>query len=241
MKRMTLALILAALNLPVMPADATEPEFHATYRAYYGSMRGAEAVFSLEQEDDGEWLWQSRSEPAGMVAMFRDDVITERSRFRVEDDRLHAISYRYRHEEDGETRRFRRLAFDWNGNRVHYRDDGNEGEMDVPTGSFDRFLAQYALIRALNQDRRPEQFHIVDGDEQFAQRLEYHGTETIDVRAGDFEALRVDMKDADSERRLVIWFAPSLGHLPVKLEQREPGETTVTMELESTNRERAND
>lgn len=241
MKRTILVLILISLGLPAMPAEASETGFHATYRAYYGSMRGAETVFSLEREDDGDWLWQSRSEPAGMVAMFRDDVITQRSRFRVENDRIQSISYRYRHEEDGETRRFRRLAFDWNGNRVRYRDNGDEGEMDVPAGSLDRFLAQYALMRALNQDRRPEQFQIVDSDEQFAQRLEYHGTETVDVRAGDFEALRVDMKDADSERRLVIWFAPALGHLPVKLEQREPGETTVTMELESTNRERAND
>lgn len=231
-------LALPLFLLAATPTAAADTGFHATYRAYYGSMRGAETVFSLEQEEDGEWLWQSRSEPAGMVAMFRDDVITERSRFRIVDNRIEAISYRYRHEEDGETRRFRRLSFDWNGDRVRYRDNGDEGEMEVPSGSLDRFLAQYALMRALDADRRPEQFEIVDGDEQFGQRLEYHGNETVDVRAGDFEALRVDMKDADSDRRLVIWFAPELGHLPVKLEQREPGETTVTMELESTNRER---
>lgn len=239
MRTAMLLTTLLALSLPFTgSAMAQERGFDATYRAYYGSMRGAETVFSLAREDETEWLWSSRSEPAGMVAMFRDDVITERSRFRVEESDIRALEYRYRHVESDETRRYRELRFDRESEQVHYDDNGKEGELPLQAGSLDRFLAQYALMRALSNDQRPDRFRIVDGDEQFDQTMEYGEQQTIRVRAGRFETQRVTMDDADSDRSLVLWMAPRLGYLPVKLEQREPGETTVTMELESTNRAR---
>jgi len=236
--RGTTLLLALLLSLPVV-AGADEPSaFEAEYRAFYGSMRGASTLFRLEPRDDGQWLWHSSSEPAGMVAMFRDDVITERSRFSIGDDGLVLHRYHYRHLEDNRTRRERVLDFDWDAGIVRYDDDGEQGEMEAHPGSLDRFLAQYALMRDLNRGKRPERYLIVDRDDRFEQDLRYRGEERIRTRAGRFDTLRVDMEDADSDRVLRVWLAPALGYLPVQLEQREPGERTVRMELESTDRAR---
>ncbi|MEA5444787.1 DUF3108 domain-containing protein [Gammaproteobacteria bacterium AB-CW1] len=236
MKRIVGVILLAALVLAVPPLDGKERGFTAEYRAYYGSMRGASTVFTLERWNDDEWLWQSRSEPAGVVSMFRDDIITERSRFRVVENGIQALDYRYHHREGGDTRRQRHLAFDLNDGIVRFNDDGDRGELEVPAHSLDRFLAQYVLMRSLANDERPEGFHIVDRDRQFEQALDYAGEERIRTRAGRFDTVRVDLKDADSERVLSLWMAPELDYLPVKLEQSEPGERTVRMELESSDR-----
>jgi len=231
--------ILVLSTLTLMPQAAVAEKmraFSAEYRAYYGSMRGASTVFQLEQGSNGQWYWHSRSEPAGMVSMFRNDVVTERSRFSIQNDEIVPHSYRYHHQQGDDTRRQRRLDFDWNAGQVRFDDDGDRGEMALEKGSMDRFLAQYALMRHLKRGERPERFLIVYRDDSFHQTLEYRGKEEVRTRAGRFETLRVDMNDADSDRSLVTWLAPKLGYLPVKLEQREPGERTVRMELEDTNR-----
>lgn len=218
--------------------DTGDRAFKAEYRAYYGAMRGASTQFSLEPGRNGKWLWRSRSEPAGMVAMFRDDVVTEHSRFRINDGAIVPTSYRYHHETGGDTRRQRRLDFDWDESIVRYDDNGNRGELALETGELDRFLAQYALMRDMRKGNRPDSYTIVYRDERFRQDLIYLGEERIRVRAGRFDTVKIAMEDADSDRMLMMWMSPELGYLPVQLEQREPGETTVRMELESTNRER---
>ncbi|MCP1726161.1 hypothetical protein J2T60_000126 [Natronospira proteinivora] len=229
-----ITLVLAVITTPAV-ADQPEPQaFEAEYRAFYGSMRGAATRFQLESHENDQWLWRSISEPAGMVAMFRDDVITEESRFSIGDEGLVLHSYHYLHLEGDEPRRERLLDVDWDRGTVRYDDDGNQGEMDARPGSLDRFLAQYALMRDLARGERPEQYLIVDRDEHFEQRLRYRGEEGIRTRAGRFTTLRVDMEDKDSDRVLAVWMAPELGYLPVQLEQREPGERTVRMELEDT-------
>ncbi|MDQ2069451.1 DUF3108 domain-containing protein [Natronospira bacteriovora] len=231
-----LPLLLSTALWP-MAGSASERAFEAEYRAFYGSMRGATTRFWLESAGDDEWLWQSRSEPAGMVSMFRDDIVTERSRFRVSNEGLQPLSYRYHHQYRGDTRRERTLNFNWNRQEVRFDDDGDTGTLPLKNGSLDRFLAQYALMRDLARGERPERYLIVYRDEAFEQDLRYQGEERVRTRAGRFSTVKVAMEDEDSDRKLVVWMAPELGYLPVRLEQREPGETTVRMELESTNRQ----
>ena len=241
-KLLLIAVLLALPALAVGSAAAEarsasqERAFKAEYRAFYGSMRGATTTFSLERGSNGDWLWQSRSEPAGMVAMFRDDVVTERSRFRVNEGTLLPISYRYRHQTGGDTRRQRALDFNWDDRIARYNDDGDRGELSLERGALDRFLAQYALMRDLQAGKQPKRYTIVYRDDSFRQDLTYLGKERIRVRAGRFDTIKIAMEDTDSDRKLLMWMAPELGYLPVQLEQREPGETTVRMELESTNR-----
>jgi len=235
----TIGLALAGLMLASSPAASQERSFEAEYRAFYGSMRGASTRFILEHHKGDEWLWRSHSEPAGMVSMFRDDVITEESRFKAGDKGLKLLSYHYLHMENDRPRRERLLDLDWEGGVIRYDDDGDRGELQTREGLLDRFLAQYALMRDLEQGNRPDSYDIVDRDETFRQSLNYRGEERLRTRAGRFDTLRVDMEDSESERVLAVWLAAELGYLPVKLEQREPGERTVRMELENTDRKKA--
>ncbi len=224
--------IVLLLSLLPIPAQSMEREFHADYRAYYGAVRGAATRFSLERGENDEWTWRSFTEPAGMVGMFRDDEIDERSRFRIREGELIPRDYRYRHTEDGELQRKREIRFDWDRNRAWYDDDGDTGELEVEDGTLDRFLTQLALMRDLSRDERRDEYTVVARDEVIRQEVVYAGEERMRVRAGRFDTLRVELHDADSERKLVVWLTPELDYLAVRLEQREPGERTIRMDLD---------
>lgn len=228
-----LAILLAALPASTALAGPPLPEFEAEYRAYYGSMRGADTRFSLERGEDGDWLWRSFSEPAGMVSMFRNDEIRERSRFRFEDDGLVPLSYHYRHEEGGDLRRKREVHFDWDTGRARFDDDGDTGELEVAAGTLERFLAQLALMHDLSRDQRRDEYRVVHRDEIIDQSVEYAGEERKRVRAGNFDTFRVHLRDTDSDRKLTLWLAPELDYLPVQLLRSEPDERDIRMELES--------
>jgi hypothetical protein len=238
MKMPAILAMLSALLLLAAPTvqatDAPDPAavqgFEASYQAIYGRIRGAQTHFQLER--DGEtWVWRSKSEPAGMLSLVRSDVITEESRFILGPHGLQPTGYHYVHRRGDDIRRERRLDFDWQELSLISVSNGNEERFELPAGSLDRFLAQYAVMRDLAADKRRRSYQLVDRAGPFRQAMEYGGKERIRTPAGRFDTQQVIARDEDSDRKLVLWMAPELGYLPVRMERREPGETTVRLEL----------
>ncbi len=216
-------------------APAGEPlahPFQATYEVRRGRLEFARSIFSLHDEGAGTWLYRSVTRPAGLVSLFRDDVITETTHFRIHDDSLRPQSYTYRHENSSRDRD-QSVEFDWHAMVAHTVNEGRKRDLTLTSGMTDRFLAQLALSRDLAAGRGPAPaYTVVDRGEIKHYTLQRAGEDKLRTPAGQFAAIRVTKHDPDSKRVTTFWCAPALDYLPVKMEQSEPGEPTISFTLQ---------
>lgn len=193
---------------------ATPKPFEATYRAKISGARG-EAVMRLAPLDSGRFIFHSDTRARGVARLFRSDPIIECSVFHAAtSDGWQAQTYRYR---DG--RKDSDIDFDADGERIATRYRNESSTLAWRADTTDRLLEQLIVSRA-----------VVDGDEPGERRVVDRGSlqtivwtrlanETIDVGAGRFETVKYRRSRTGSKRSSLIWFAPSLDGVPVRIEQ----------------------
>lgn len=224
------AIILSGLLLPLhVPAGETVLQpYTAVYTAEHGSLHAANTVFTLRRTGAGEYVFSSRAETAGIVSWFRDDVITERSRFMIHEGAIRPLEFEYRHA-GGKRNRNQNLRFDWQAGVVHSDYRGEQAKLALKPGMLDHLLLQLALRRDLVRDRLPERYVVVDRNLVKRYKVELTGQARIDTGAGSFDTVIVQRED--DGKTVLFWCAPELGYLPVRMEQREPDKSTITLEL----------
>jgi len=224
-------ILLAALCLlAALPASANSLPlpFSADYAAYRGSLHLADSHFSLEKVGPHTYVYQSRTEPVGLLAMLRSDVITESSRFNYTDGQFRPISYHYSHT-GGTHDKTASLLFDWDTDTVKsiYKDDTTE--LDLKPGMLDRFVAQLALSRDIANDKLKEHYTVVDQGKIKIYQLHRGQTKSFDTPAGRFDAILVERIDGKDKTR--FWCAPKLDYVPVVMEKVRDGKPNIRMEL----------
>ncbi|MGD8574947.1 MAG: DUF3108 domain-containing protein [Gammaproteobacteria bacterium] len=210
--------------------DGVFAPFTAIYELSHGAIHAADSRFELSRQPDGSLVYASRTEPVGLIAIFRSDVITERSRFRLDQGRIVPIDYTYRHN-DGKRTRTDVIRFDWKAGKAREDYRGKVSSYAVEPGTLDRFLAQIAFMRDLAAGKLATGYAVAAKGEVTRYHLTREGEETIKTPAGRFETVRIRQQEADSDRVTTFWCAPRLGYLPVKVEQRKGGDTPNRMEL----------
>jgi hypothetical protein len=93
----------------------------------------------------------------------------------------------------------------------------------------DRLTADIAMIQKLRNGETPTGFDLVDRNE--IRRYEYtlQGEETIKVPAGTFQTVKYLRNRPGSSRATLIWFAPGMDYLPVKIAQLKRGKSVIEM------------
>lgn len=225
----TYALAITLLSaLWTAPASAALTPFTAEYEVNRGSLHIANTTFSLRATDSGGYVYQSVTRPVGLIALFRDDVITESSSFIVQGDGLRPVRFAYRHD-GSDKNRGQTLEFDWSSGIAHSDYRGDRSVIKLAPGMLDRFLVQLALMRDLAVDELPAEYRAIDRGLVKTYKLLQTGAASVKTPAGTFETVVVQRED--DGKALLFWCAPELGYLPVKMEQREPDKSTITMKL----------
>ncbi len=234
------ALALALLVLPLAPAfPAAEPPPVDSTVAEYQLLRDdiplAKVVVSLEVRPDGAYVYESRTEPTGLMAVFRDGEVVERSEglWSVSGFAPSHYSYTRRY---GETLREVRVDFDRSAGKVANRAGGTTWSMAVPMNAQDKLSQQLGLIAALARGLRELSIPVADGGKLKTYRYELQGRETLHTSAGELATLRVMRRRDDRPSTLLLWCAPSLGYLPVRVDRRE-GDQLYRMDLSTVRRQ----
>lgn len=230
----------ALLLLAALPAlaggnrlPAPLAPFEAEYRVGNGSMRVGRTLLRLEPHARG-WRYESVTEAEGLLALFVDGPVVERTLLEAHGDGLRPLQYRHR-EPDGDTR----VRFDWAAGEA--RADTPDGARTIPLepGTRDQFSAMLAVMQALAAGDTEVRFPGID-DEGEREPLVFvaEGRETIEVPLGRYDTVRV-RRIRDGKRSTVTWLAPELGWLPVRVEQRKRGDLVARLELTALNGEEA--
>lgn len=224
---------LAALSLTaalVPPALAIPPPlqaFSVDYELRHNSVLLARMERTLRPGEDGTYVYESRSTPAGLLSAVLRDQVVESSVWEFAGERPRPLHYEYHHTGRGEGRHVE-LDFNWRNGTVVNTVNDLPWSMSVPGSAQDKLLYQYTMMRDLQNGASELEYEVADGGELKTYRFERLGTETLKTPLGRLETVKLQRISGD--RRTVIWCAPRYGYMPVRVEQhRDRKVVTLTV------------
>lgn len=222
--------ILAGCMLALSPAHAEEipiTGFKAVYTTAFdmGISLSGEAVRELKPLPEGGWHFTSSA--SALMAS-----ISEKTRFHyLPTDSIRPDSYRYHRKVLGKSRKAS-VDFDWVQQQVTTVVKDKPWKMEVPAGTQDKLSYQLQMRLDLLAGKTEMTYAVADGGKLKEYRFKVTGEEEIETPYGRYTAVRV-MRDRgeDADRETLIWFAPELDYLIVRLEQTESDGKTYALLL----------
>lgn len=229
--------ILAFVSLfPAVGNVQAGPVFPSPFKAEYSLHSKGLEVAHIERVfrplADGTYIYESNSHTVGMLALFRDDRITERSHWRLTDDGFRPLEYRYKHRGSKKNRDVH-IEFDWADKKVRMQVNDNHWQMALEPETLDKMLYQLAVMRDLQLGLDSFNYRVADGGRMKSYNFETFGNESVQTPYGDFQTLKVERFREDRERETILWCAKKLDYLPVKVVNIEPDGLKTTALLKS--------
>lgn len=217
-------------------SSSQQPEVHPELRpmrASYGasinrgvSINGS-AVRSLEQQEDGSWLY--RFDVDSFIADIRESVTLN-----WEDGQVIPQRYRYTLKGFAVRNRSRAIDFNWPAEAVNGSFDGNTFSHEAEAGALDPLSFQLQLMQDLKAGKRDMRYAVVDRSGYDYDRFAVIGEEAVDSELGQLDTVKVEkVRGEGSKRETLMWFAPELDYLLIRLVQTEPDGTRYEVNIES--------
>jgi hypothetical protein len=232
----TAALVLGLLLLaPLAHAEAFGiPFFTAEYVLKKFDMTVAHVTISFQPRGD-QLVYKQVTEAAGVVRLFRKDVITEESILPRNTLVPLPIEYRYDHT-GGDHDQHAVLHFDRKTLRASGQTPkGDAVHVAIEPDTLDRLSLQLALMQAVSQGRKQLAFTTVETADKLS-HYDFHdlGHTRIDTALGKLGTVHIQRLWKRKQIRFDFWLAPTLHEVPVKLEQTElKNGSTLSLYLES--------
>lgn len=214
---LSLCILLSLFSGHVSAADDSTkiPEFSATYVLKKGPMELAEMERRLSKQPDGGYHFYTHSKPIGIAKWFTNNTLTEESFWHYEGEHLRPQKYIY--DRKGSKKRYLEMNFDWQNKRVAtIVNQDKPWKMDIDDGAQDKLLYQLSLMHDLRLGKHDFVYQVADGGSMKEYTFRFIGEETIETKMGQLETLKFVR---EGSRLTTIWCAPSLGFIPVRLEQ----------------------
>ena len=237
-----LAVVVVALStasssdsISVLAVDAANPvPFVAEYDVRANGLIVGTSTVSLSGEAGGTYLLTQKSTSRGLGALLAQRTRTETSRWRLVGGRIQALEYRSRLA-GGDDEENAHLLFDWSHGRARNVVGGEHWEVELTPGMVDPLLMQMALA-----------IDLAGGQERLAYRVPRQGRiktyvfarageETIVLEAGSFRTQKLVRADDEIDRS-VIWSAPDLGYLAVRISKERAWNVDTDIRLRKLER-----
>lgn len=224
----------AGLSAPIAAAQVAIPTYEATYTFEYEGKERGSSEFSVSHDAARDvYVFSSVTKAKGMlVRLVAPNPIVERSEFRVVDGALQPLSFRYEDgSRDGDDNYS--IAFDWERRKAVVSRKAGPLELDIEAGTLDRGTMQVAMMHDLANGNVPSAYRLVDDEAVQAYENRANGTQNVKTGVGQLAAQSFTQQREGSSRTTWLWLAPTLSHLPVRIEQRRGDETKMAFVLES--------
>ena len=227
----TLFYLLALLAAGAAMATDAEPgtPFVVSYNLYNRGAKVATMHRAMNQRPDGSFSYRSETKTTGLFSLVRKDQIIEESIWNLADGRLQPLFYTYDHSGGRKDRRVA-VLFDWDEMRITNTVNGESWRMPTHPEVMDKLLYQFAIMFDLQAGRTDLQYTVADGGKVKVYEFEQVGNEEVDTPLGKFQSLKFIRHKQGTDRATILWCAPQLQFLPVKVENGEKdGSRTVAI------------
>jgi hypothetical protein len=212
-------------------ADAGIAPFSAHYQADWKTVNVGTSELELKQDTEpGHYLYTWTITARGIFRLYRAEV-TQKSWLSVNADHVRPEKYRA---EDGSSNVD--LDFDWDAGRVRGTSEKRAVDLKLKEGTQDLMSIQVEVMLDLKKGNLPKTFQIIDKDQLKEFIYTQEGTAHIKTALGELDTVIVESRQAGNNRILRMWFAPSLGFVPVQAERTRDGKLEFAMRIKSLKR-----
>lgn len=222
------AILVVLLSVPTRADNTPLSEFEAVFKVR-ASVASGELHMSLKAAGDGIWVFRTVTEPRGLVRILARGEIDETSRLRYVGKTIVPLDYILRdtisknHDAD--------YVFDWKNGIVSGTERGEAASAELQPGMLNRAALNVALMEDLKAGRIPDAYQLFDRGRVKNYEIESLGNETIEVPFGRFETLKLVRDAEDSRRSMILWCAPALDYLPIRIELHKGDKRVSIAEL----------
>ena len=206
-------------------------QYTAEYEVRYKGRRVARAEFNVAPDAGGSFVFSSSTRARGILRLASPKPAIEWSQFGVAADQVVPMLFRY---EDGSRKGEDNYSLEFDGVAGEVHINGPAGLKSVPfdAGLLDRGSLQVVLMRELGSCKLPGPLHYVDDEGVKEYRYERLEDLAVETGIGMLDTVRFSQRREGSSRNTILWLAPELAYLPVRIEQIRDGEIETVFSLE---------
>lgn len=211
------------------------PDFSANYLVRLNGLQAGELKQKLSTNNKGVRTFTSETQAKGVFAYFKPDLVAETSVWQYTNNTITPQSYLYQRT-GGKKEKYVSLNFDWPNMQVFIDDKKQPWHLKIETNTLDKLVYQLALMSDLSKNQTAFDYRIADGGKLKDYKIKILGKETISTPLGNIKTIKLKRERTRSKgRETILWCAPALNHLPVKLEHTEKGGSVFTAVLRRLN------
>jgi len=125
------------------------------------------------------------------------------------------------------------LDFDWPNKRATGVSETKPVDLKLKDGTQDVMSIQVEVMLDLKHGNLPRTFHIIDKDQLKDFEYTQEGHAKLRTALGELDTVIVTSQRVGNNRILRMWFAPSLGFVPVQAERSRDGKIEIAMRIKS--------
>lgn len=208
-------------------------DFTAIYDLKRAGLKVGQADLRYRRIGRERYTYSLYTRATGLARLVFSSRVRERSIGHITAAGFQPDTYRYVRS-GGDDDREAELRFDWDALEVVNDIAEYPWRMAITQDTIDRVISPLQLMHDL-YERSPGTerliYRIADGGQLKTYLLTIEGSEIIETPTGRFQALRIRRRDTDSDRETILWCAPALQYLAVRVEQWEGSQRSATLEL----------
>jgi hypothetical protein len=217
-----------------LPAAAAELQpFEASYGWSWHGTTVAISTLKLEHGTGDSWIYSSTSKPSGLGYLFPMRPVL-RSTLRITDEGVRPLSFKAEGSGDSHNAD---VNFHWEAGRVTGVYEGAAVDMPLKPGIQDDLSVQIAMMVELLHGTTPEHLSLLDKNTTRDYRYQREGAQSINTPLGQIDTVIYSSQHPGSPRVTRFWCAPSMGYLPLRVEQKRVNAVEWTMEIRNLKRD----
>jgi Protein of unknown function (DUF3108) len=212
---------------PAADAAGLAP-FSAQYQADWKGISVGTSEIKLESTEPGRYMYTWTITARGIFRIAYHDDLVQKSWLTAVGD--HVRPDRYFGQEGSATVE---LNFDWQNKRATGVSETKPVDIELKEGTQDVMSSQVEVMLDLKNGNLPKTFHIIDKDQMKEFDYTQEGAAKIRTAIGELDTVIVTSQRVGNNRILRMWFAPSLGFVPVQAERSRDGKVEIAMRIRS--------
>ena len=200
---------------------AFPPDYNAVYRMEQNGMNIAKRKVTLSRQQDDTWLYDSQIQATGFSSLFIKSKITGQTILQKIQGKIKPQIYEFI---DSESKRKHALSFDWNNKSVLSKVNKTRTTLNISDETIDIFSLHLRLMSDLKAGQKFLSYNIVNKGKIKNYRFKILGEEKIEIDIGSINTLKLKGSSKDNQYSMMIWLAPELHYLPVKIVNISSGE-----------------
>jgi Protein of unknown function (DUF3108) len=125
------------------------------------------------------------------------------------------------------------IDFDWDGGHARGTNETKPVDLKLREGTQDVMSIQIEVMQDLRNGNLPKTFNILDKDEIKEFLYTQEGPTRIRTALGELDTVVVASQREGGNRILRMWFAPSLGYVPVQAERTRDGKLEFALRIKT--------